>query len=407
MQHDQDMPRNLPGQYSTDLVAERSVEFLDSAIANGKPFFIGVAPIGPHSETIQGKFNPAVPADRHKDLFPGLKVPRAANFNPDKASGGGWIKTLAKLNQTVVDYLDNFYRKRIQSLQAVDDLINSIVDRLEQSPEVLENTYLIYTTDNGFHIGQHRLAPGKTCAIEEDINIPFVIRGPGVDKGRTVSIPTSHTDIVPTLFRLANIPLQAEFDGEPMPVTREQLRSTSRRSEHVNLEFWGDGILEGAYPGVGSGLAGSRGLNNTWKSVRIIGEGYDLAYVVWCTNEHELYDMLSDPVQMNNLYGASGIINGWDLSKLTPRIDGLLLTLKACKGQVCTRPWETLHPRGDVNSLRDAMRHEFDRFYLEQQEKVTFTACKNGYLAEFEGALQPVVYPGNLELREARWEDWT
>jgi N-acetylglucosamine-6-sulfatase len=83
MQRYEDAPRSYPGNYSTDIVAERSVEYLDIAIAAGKPFFLGVAPIGPHSETINGQFNPAVPANRHKDLYPGLKVPRTSSFNPD------------------------------------------------------------------------------------------------------------------------------------------------------------------------------------------------------------------------------------------------------------------------------------------------------------------------------------
>lgn len=86
MQRDQEPPKAYPGEYSTDLVAARSLDFLDSAIAEDKPFFIGVAPIGPHAETINGRFDPAVPADRHKDLYPGLKVPRTANFNPDVVS---------------------------------------------------------------------------------------------------------------------------------------------------------------------------------------------------------------------------------------------------------------------------------------------------------------------------------
>jgi arylsulfatase A-like enzyme len=90
----------------------------------------------------------------------------------------------------------------------VDELIDSIVARLEATPEVLENTYLIYTTDNGFHISQHRLPPGKSCGIEEDVNIPFFIRGPGIAKGAVQTIPSSHTDIVPTLFHLAGIPLR-------------------------------------------------------------------------------------------------------------------------------------------------------------------------------------------------------
>ena len=78
------------GQYSTDLIANRSVEFLGDAITAGKPFFLGITPIGPHAETVLGKtgavFKAPVPADRHKDLFPDVKVPRTPSFNPDAVS---------------------------------------------------------------------------------------------------------------------------------------------------------------------------------------------------------------------------------------------------------------------------------------------------------------------------------
>lgn len=81
-----------PGKYSTDLVSDRAVEFLGNAIDAQKPFFLGVTPIGPHSETVLGeaggtKFLAPIPADRHKDLFSCVKVPRGGNFNPDQVCG--------------------------------------------------------------------------------------------------------------------------------------------------------------------------------------------------------------------------------------------------------------------------------------------------------------------------------
>ncbi|KAI4682787.1 uncharacterized protein J4E84_007252 [Alternaria hordeiaustralica] len=230
MTRNHDVYRNSPGEYSTDLVANAAVSFLDEAIAApDRPFFIGVAPIAPHSETITNprptKFNLPVPAKRHEHLFPDVKVPRTPNFNPSKVlhyvpspsalhtpsntpnpmqpGTASYFSTLRPLNASEIAYNDAWYRARLQTLQSVDDLIESIMNRLGEHPEVLENTYLIYTTDNGFHISQHRLPPGKSCGIEEDINIPFFIRGPGVAKGAVMDIPSSHTDIVPTLFHLA------------------------------------------------------------------------------------------------------------------------------------------------------------------------------------------------------------
>ena len=192
---------------------------------------------------------------------------------------------MRQLNESEIAYNDVWYQKRLQTLQSVDELIDSVMERMNASPEVLENTFIIYTTDNGFHISQHRLPPGKGCSIEEDVNIPFFIRGPGIAKGAVQTIPTSHTDIVPTIFNLAGIPLHEDFDGEPMPVTEEMI-ACNDRSEHVNIEYWG------LFSGEGNVFYGTPYLpNNTYKAVRILGDKYDLSYTVWCTNEHELYDM--------------------------------------------------------------------------------------------------------------------
>ncbi|POR33559.1 Arylsulfatase [Tolypocladium paradoxum] len=397
------------GQYSTDLIANRSVEFLGDAITAGKPFFLGISPIGPHSETVIGdtgaEFKAPVPADRHKDLFPGVKVPRTPSFNPNFPGSVNYFATLPKLTDDQVKYNDDFYRRRLQSLQAVDDLITSVISKLEAHPDVLANTYLFYTSDNGFHISQHRLPPGKTCNKEEDINIPFLARGPGIAAGKVATFPTSHTDLVPTFFELAGIPLHENFDGEPIPLTAKSKRAKEPKNEHVNVEFWGQGTAEGTvYNNLGSQFFAK----NTYKTVRVVSKHYDFSYSVWCTNEHELYDIKTDPSQINNLYGFNSTTSGFRIPELTARLDTLLLTLKSCKGKVCRRPWEALFPSGEVQSLRDAMHKKYDSFFMEKQDKVTFSACRLGYITSAEGALKSIPYGLNDADRafEARWEDW-
>jgi len=171
-----------------------------------------------------------------------------------KTSGASYIKSFDQMNETVVAYNDYFYRRRLQSLQAIDDLVDAVIERVEELG-LLDNTYIIYTTDNGFHIGNHRLPPGKGCAYEEDVNIPFFIRGPGIASNITIEAPTSHTDIVPTLFELAGIPLHDDFDGQPMPVKPEMKHHT--KTEHINIEFWGSNLGEGDERGF-SGFCESR-----------------------------------------------------------------------------------------------------------------------------------------------------
>ena len=313
-QRNHDPPVSYEGQYVTDLLSDKAHEFLDDALkefeATGKPFFLSVAPTAPHSDVnirrdiINGDFtektniqSPPIPADRHKDLFKDAVVPRTPNFNPDQPGGASWISRLPKQNQTNVDFNDHFYRNRLRALQAVDELIDSLMKRLE-SAGIMDNTYVFYTTDNGYTIGQHRRQPGKQCAFEQDISVPFIVRGPGIREGMMTGLVTSHTDVAPTLLSLAGVSsLDAfELDGQAIPLsdlkhshpvsdsTNEHAVERDWRQEHVNVEMWGIIMSEGKY---GSILYP----NHTYKALRVVGEEYNLLYTVWCSGEHELYDM--------------------------------------------------------------------------------------------------------------------
>ena len=195
-----------------------------------------------------------------------------------------WISRLPKQNQTNVDFNDHFYRSRLRALQSVDEIVDEVVARLDRAG-VLEDTYIVYSTDNGYHIGQHRLQPGKQCAYEEDINIPLIIRGPGVAAGALTDIVTSHTDLAPTFMALAGAKARDDLDGAAIPLTSSELLSAKgHRQEHVNVEMWGIIMSEGDY---GSVLYP----NHTYKALRVVGDDYNLLYTVWCSGEHELYDL--------------------------------------------------------------------------------------------------------------------
>lgn len=144
----------------------------------------------------------------------------------------GWIRDLPLQNQSIIEYNDHFYRQRLRALQGVDELVESLVTRLEESGQ-LENTYIFYTSDNGYHIGQHRLPPGKSTGFDEDIRVPFYVRGPGVPGDEVQDAVTTHIDIAPTLFKLAGIPLRDDFDGAPIPIPHDSTESTQIGRAHV------------------------------------------------------------------------------------------------------------------------------------------------------------------------------
>ncbi|KAH7333145.1 arylsulfatase [Rhexocercosporidium sp. MPI-PUGE-AT-0058] len=394
-QHTDETPRSYEGEYVTDVLAQKAYGLLDEAVEADNPFFLTIAPIAPHANIQMNgsvlddghtfEFGSPVSAKRHEHLFKDVKVPRTASFNPDTPSGANWLLELKQQNRTNVDYNDHFYRQRLRALQAVDEMVDGLLQRLE-AHGIMDNTYIIYSSDNGFHIGQHRLQPGKSCGYEEDINIPLIIRGPGVAANHTTDIVTTHMDLAPTFFDLLGIPQRDDFDGTAIPVTKAGIElAQQRRREHVNVEYWGFAGGEGKYD------HDILHENNTYKAIRILGPGYNLYYSIWCNNEHELYDMDVDPSQMNNLLSGSpqisSTIAGLPMHKVVARLDSLLFVLKSCKGFTCQQPWKSLHPKGDVLTLEDALSARFDQFYEVEQQRVEYNFCSNGYLIDAEGAM--------------------
>jgi N-acetylglucosamine-6-sulfatase len=110
---------------------------------------------------------------------------------------------------------------------------------------------------------------------------------------------------------------------------------------------------------------------------------------------------------MNNLWNSNSTIAGYSLRRLQPRIDALLMVLKTCKGEVCIKPWNTLHPQGNVKTLEGAMESRYDTFYASQP-KVSFEGCASGQIREVEGPQN--VLPLSDEyayLAGSHWSDWT
>ena len=176
---------------------------------------------------------------------------------------------------------------------AVDELIEALISRLDNYG-ILDDTYIFYSTDNGYHIGQHRLQPSKQCAYQEDVNIPLIVRGPGVAANRKTDIVTTHTDLAPTFLNLAGVPLPGvpplqDFDGSVIPVQASELdhiEQSGAFGEHINVEQWGNIVPEGEYER-------RYYWNHTYKALRVMGDGgsYHFLYTVWCSGAHELYDL--------------------------------------------------------------------------------------------------------------------
>ncbi len=200
---------SAPEDHVTDVIAGHAEAAIRRAVDDPRPFFLHVAPYAPHA--------PADPAPRHAALFPDAQVPRVPSFNEaDVSDKPRRIQALAPLTAREISALDADYRKRLRSLQAVDEMIERLVTVLAETGE-LENTYFVFTSDNGFHMGHHRLPAGKSTAYEEDIHVPFIVRGPGVPAGRTVGgYLAGNVDLAPTVADWAGVTPPGYVEGRSL-----------------------------------------------------------------------------------------------------------------------------------------------------------------------------------------------
>jgi N-acetylglucosamine-6-sulfatase len=194
--------------YSTDVLKREVQEFIGASAAQGKPFFAYVTPYAPHG--------PATPAPRYRHTFDQEKAPRSLSFNEaDVSDKPPWIQSLRGLTSTDIASIDQRHENRVESLQAVDALVAGVEGKL-RAEDVLSNTYIVFTSDNGFHHGEHRIPSHKARPYEEDIRVPLVIRGPNVPPGSSTEELVLNADYFPTFMDLAGAQTPPYVDGRSL-----------------------------------------------------------------------------------------------------------------------------------------------------------------------------------------------
>jgi len=273
---------NRPEDYLTDVLATQGERFVRQAAAAGTPFFLEVATYAPHS--------PFVPAPRDAALFGGLQAPRTPAFGaaPD-AAAPRWLRGRAPRTAAQIAQLDADFRHRAQSVQAIDALLARLQQTLVETGRAA-NTYVIFTSDNGFHLGQHRLMGGKTTAFDTDVRVPLVVTGPGVPAGRVEDRLTSGVDLRPTLDEVAGLIPGAGVDGHTLlplwhGVDPGPWRDAALVEHHGPVSTPGDPDL----PPPGSGNP------TTYEAIRTQTE----TWVEYADGEVEHYDDIADPDQIH------------------------------------------------------------------------------------------------------------
>jgi arylsulfatase A-like enzyme len=158
-----------PEDYSTDVIAAWAVEFIRT-VPEDRPFFLEITPTAPHS--------PWIPAPRDAGAYASTPVAEPPSVGEEDVSDKpAWIRGLPERGPGVRALIDQDRRRAYEALRSVDDAVRKVVEALRERGE-LEDTVILYLTDNGFSFGEHRWV-GKQCPYEECIRTPFLVRYPG------------------------------------------------------------------------------------------------------------------------------------------------------------------------------------------------------------------------------------
>jgi N-acetylglucosamine-6-sulfatase len=277
--------------YYTDVLSRQAIDFIGGGAEDSRPFFMYVAPTAPH--------DPAIPAERHKGAFASEEAPRPPSFDEEDVSDKPYVvSSLKRISEEEASAIDDYYRKRLESMLAVDEMVDSLIRELEAAGK-LDNTYIFFTSENGWEQGEHRLQKGKARPYEESVQVPLFVRGPGVAPGSTVEKLTLNTDFAPTVADLASTEFPA--DGRSLAL-----------------------LL--------------RGEDAPWRSVVLLeklGKGaYEVVrtethkYVEYDNGKKELYDLEADPYELESLHESA-------TSSLLEDLKKKLDALKNCSKKGC------------------------------------------------------------------------
>jgi N-acetylglucosamine-6-sulfatase len=296
-----------PGVYQTDVYTSKAVDFINRRAPAAQPFFLWLTWLAPHS----GGPNPAgnhcagtaKPAPRDLHAFDNEPLPRPPSFDEaDMSDKPPSLRGNPPFTAGEIDDISRFYRCRLASLQAEDLGVSQLIAALQASGE-LGNTLVIFTSDNGFMHGEHRVKSGKIVPYEESIRVPLLIRGPGFGGGKTVRDMVINADLAPTIVEATGAQPGLTIDGMPLQNFAEQ--PGRERGRELSIE--------------GGGFTGVR-------TERYIYLEYTSGQNA---NFSELYDLDADPFELQNVASTPAY------ATVRARLGTRLAALRGCAGGGC------------------------------------------------------------------------
>lgn len=323
--------------YHSDSMSMQAAEHIRQS--GNRPFYLQIDYHAPHGDS-RPPAGPE-PAVRHYDSAIKTPGPRPPGYNEADVSDKPWFLRYdtPRLTRGEVTQLATEHRKAIESLRSVDDGVKRIIDTLRSTGK-LKNTYVIFTSDNGFFLGQHRIHRGKLLPYEPALRVPMVIRGPGI-RPKTVSREiVANQDIAPTVLALAGARAGSRLDGRSMVPFWKKPRRKSRRPILLSSYQAATHLIPGDYPDdpvVTAGVAG-KGPRGARTSAKASTQNYvgirvgPYKYVEYEAGEGELYILRNDPHELHNRFGQPGF------KRIQNYLARQLKKLRGCSGAGCRAP---------------------------------------------------------------------
>lgn len=340
----------MTGIHQSDFVGQFGVEQMKVAIKKGKPFFVSLTATMVHEGTCYGPFtdesmyadtdpyweknlvrwgcDPNVkgecaftaspcPSDANKEAFVGKKNPHVGDFNQTNTGPLPEPMDLSPITDFQSKRMDIGFRNRSSALLDLDKMIGVVLDGLDKLG-VADNTYIIFTSDNGFHLGEHRMLLGKEHPYQTDVSLPMYMKGPSVPQGKELLYPTTHIDITATLVELASLKIMgpkldglsfasAFFSNPPQPEAWREFQFSEHHCDKL-----------------------------TWRKIR--RPLSNITYNMWCDAKNsvgieEVYDLGNDPWELDNIVNKAGV--GKNFSATEGPLAEFLWT---CAGAECNSP---------------------------------------------------------------------